>query len=57
MRIDKLLVVFKTHLDIGYTDFASDVTKRYMESYIPEAIRTAELLRKSGDEARLVSEL
>lgn len=54
MRIDKLLVVFKTHLDIGYTDFASDVTKRYMESYIPEAIRTAELLRKSGDEARLV---
>ena len=41
----KLLVVFKTHLDIGFTDFAENVVNKYMKEYIPNAIRVAEELR------------
>jgi len=54
--IKKVLVLFKTHLDIGFTDFAANVVDLYMKSYIPSAVRTAKLLRESGkvDEARLI---
>lgn len=34
-------VVFKTHLDIGYTDLAKNVTDRYMNLFFPNAIQTA----------------
>ncbi|MFE0555089.1 DUF5054 domain-containing protein [Paenibacillus sp. NPDC058910] len=34
-------VIFKTHLDIGYTDLAKNVTDRYMKLFIPTAIQTA----------------
>ena len=37
MEIKKILVVFKTHLDIGFTDFAENVTEKYMNEFIPGA--------------------
>ncbi len=36
--IKEVLIVFKTHLDIGFTDYAKNVTKKYLESYLPEAV-------------------
>lgn len=53
-KIGKVLVLFKTHLDIGYTDFAANVLKRYREEYIPGALRTARELRESGGKERLI---
>lgn len=34
-----ILMIFKTHLDIGFTDFAENVIDNYLNSYIPNAIR------------------
>ena len=41
----KIKVIFKTHLDIGFTDFAEVVTLRYLERDIPRAIETADYFR------------
>lgn len=35
-------LVFKTHLDIGFTDHAEAVRRRYHERFIPDALSTAE---------------
>ena len=35
----EVLVIFKTHLDIGFTDYSENVLKKYLEEYIPNAIR------------------
>lgn len=43
-------VVFKTHLDIGYTGQAADVISQYMTSFIPAALERAEQMRKLGDD-------
>ena len=45
---NKLLVLFKTHLDIGFTDLASNVITKYMDDYIPKAIDVAAAFRKEG---------
>ena len=36
--IKEVLLVFKTHLDIGFTDFAANVKDKYIREYIPAAI-------------------
>ncbi|MHB1627689.1 MAG: DUF5054 domain-containing protein [Bacilli bacterium] len=41
-------VVFKTHLDIGFTDLARNVIRQYQENYIPKALQLADLLSKEG---------
>ena len=33
-------LVFKTHLDIGFTDHAEKVRRQYHERFIPQAIET-----------------
>ncbi len=35
-------VVYKTHLDIGFTDYAENVLEKYRKSFIPKAIELAE---------------
>ena len=35
-------LVFKTHLDIGFTDLAAKVRRQYHERFIPQALDTAE---------------
>jgi hypothetical protein len=47
-------VVFKTHLDIGFTDLAARVTENYLQVFIPRAIETAAELRRRGGRERLV---
>ena len=41
----KIIVLFKTHLDLGFTSFAEDVRRRYIENYIPRAVSIAKELR------------
>lgn len=48
-KTDTVHVVFKTHLDLGFTDFASDVVGKYMNEYIPKAIVTARLMENDGN--------
>jgi hypothetical protein len=45
-QTDTVHVVFKTHLDVGFTDFAQNVVEKYMDVYIPKAIHTARVLEK-----------
>jgi hypothetical protein len=47
-------VVFKTHLDIGFTHLAAHVLRQYKEEYIPKAIALAEQLEAEGGKARFV---
>ena len=37
----KLFVVSKTHLDLGFTDFACKIKKQYIDSFIPGAVNLA----------------
>ncbi len=41
----KVIVVSKTHLDLGFTDYAENIRRRYIDSFIPSAI---ELTEKMG---------
>jgi hypothetical protein len=56
MSISPKLVhlVFKTHLDIGFTDLAARVTENYIQVFIPGAIETAAELRRRGGREALV---
>ena len=31
----KVIVVSKTHLDLGFTDYAANIKKKYINDYIP----------------------
>jgi hypothetical protein len=44
-------LVFKTHLDIGFTDFARNVVASYFDDFIPRALAVTDQLRQSGDVA------
>lgn len=35
----EVLLIFKTHLDIGFTDFSKNIIDKYLTEYIPNAIR------------------
>lgn len=52
MNIKKVLVIFKTHLDVGFTDFAGPIVDRYMEHYMPDSVRLSEQLRERGGKAQ-----
>lgn len=52
--VRQVYVVFKTHLDIGFTDLSSKVEQRYINEFIPKAIDVAEELDREGGEARYV---
>lgn len=41
-------VVFKTHLDVGFTDTAENVVRSYFDRYIPAALRLAAQTRQDG---------
>ncbi|MBQ4161164.1 MAG: DUF5054 domain-containing protein, partial [Clostridia bacterium] len=43
--VKELILVFKTHLDIGYTDYAEKVVERYLTEFIPNAIKAAYALK------------
>ena len=44
--IQEVLIIFKTHLDVGYTDLASKVSQYYITQLIPRALDVADQLKK-----------
>lgn len=40
--VKKIYVAFKTHFDIGYTDLADEVVKRYGNSMLADVVKTCE---------------
>ena len=38
-NIKKVYLIFKTHLDIGFTDYAEEIVKQYLTNFIPGAIK------------------
>ena len=54
MEFRKIYILFKTHLDIGFTDLSANVVRRYMDTFIPNAVAAARELKESGSEARFV---
>jgi len=47
--IKKVYVIFKTHLDIGFTDLAETITEKYMDEFIPSAIKLGYQLKDNKD--------
>lgn len=49
--ITTVYVIFKTHLDVGFTDLSSKVEQNYIREFIPKALDVAEQLRadRSGE--------
>ena len=45
--VKTVYVIFKTHLDIGYTDLAKNIVRKYVESYIPKAIKIGYELKET----------
>ena len=35
----QVLVLFKTHLDVGFTDYSANILQKYLKEYIPNAIK------------------
>lgn len=52
--ITKVHLIFKTHLDVGFTDFAQAVVGRYFDFFIPQALDLAAQLRQSGSPEQFV---
>ena len=52
--VDKVYVVFKTHLDVGFTDLSSVVTQRYITEFIPKALDVSEKLRAENTDEQYV---
>ena len=50
MAQKKIHLIFKTHLDIGFTDYAACVRQQYHDQFIPMAIRTGEHLSRENPE-------
>lgn len=53
-RLKKIHLLFKTHLDVGYTDYAAKVKEKYFRDYFPKALKTAQTLRWRGMDERFV---
>ncbi len=48
-KIKKVHVVYKTHLDIGFTDFSENVLNNYVNSFIPKSIQLAKELNTQDE--------
>ena len=48
--IKKLILVFKTHFDIGFTDLASNVVRQYAEGMLDQVLETCRATEPMGDQ-------
>jgi hypothetical protein len=53
-KVEQVVVVFKTHFDIGYTDLARNVVNRYRTSMIDKALDVCEDAKNMPPEQRFV---
>ncbi len=47
-------LIFKTHLDVGFTNYASVVVEQYFQHHIPNSIQLARRMRESGSSDRFI---
>jgi len=47
-------LIFKTHLDVGFTNLARVVVQNYFKKYIPAALRVAREMRENGGSQRFI---
>jgi alpha-mannosidase len=52
--VQQVVVVFKTHFDIGYTDMASNVVQRYRTTMIDQALKVVDQNRNLPPEQQFV---
>jgi len=52
--VEQVIIVFKTHFDIGYTDMASNVVQRYRTTMIDDALRVVEQNRSLPPDQQFV---
>ncbi len=53
-RVTDVHIVFKTHLDVGFTDLARNVTATYVSRFVPAVIELARTLRESASPDRFI---
>ena len=53
-QVKTVYVLYKCHLDVGFTDTEHGVIRTYFEHYFPRAMNIAETLRQSDGEERYV---
>ena len=53
-EVEKVYLIFKTHLDIGFTNLAAKVIQTYMNDFIPRAVNLAEETREKDPAHRFV---
>jgi len=46
--VRRVMIVFKCHLDVGFTDTQANVMRTYFKQYYPQAIETASRQREEG---------
>lgn len=49
--MQKIIVVSKTHLDLGFTDFAENIRRKYIDAFIPSAVSLAAKANENGKKA------
>jgi len=53
-RVEQVVVVFKTHFDIGYTDMASNIVQKYRTTMIGQALKVVDQNRGLPPEQQFV---
>jgi hypothetical protein len=48
--VKRVLVTFKCHLDVGFSDTQANVMRKYFDQYFPQAIETAATMRDAGED-------
>jgi uncharacterized protein DUF5054 len=48
--VRRVLVAFKCHLDVGFTNTQAAVMRKYFDVYYPQAIETGAALRRAGND-------
>ncbi len=54
IKTEIIHLIFKTHLDIGFTGLAQNVAQTYFDTFIPSAIETANKLKGLGSSDRFI---
>src|ERR1035441_1842041 len=52
--IKTVYVIYKCHLDLGFTDTERAVVRTYFDKFLPQAMEVAQTLRAAGGEERFV---
>jgi hypothetical protein len=50
LEVERVLVMFKCHLDVGFTDTQAYVMRKYFDKYYPQAMQVAAAMRQSGED-------